>query len=113
MIHSDDEIRIDKDIRSEVFRDFIKLDSEDVSWNGNTYKARFNQPSERRKMQVAGYSNEVLDFECMIYISDNGGTPVSGQTITRLSDGKKFKIIPDVKYDLGNACYTLMLTNKK
>lgn len=106
------DISIDKNIRAELFQDYIALDSEKVILNGQEYNARLTQPTDRRVMQVSGLRNEVLDFECMIYIPDNEQKPKSGGILTRVSDGSKYRILPDVRYDFGNACYTIQLTKK-
>lgn len=98
------------DLRRVHFTNQISHRPEPATFRSKSLTVRFDQPSQRRVMELAGYREEVADLECMISLDTGSAQPAPNtQADYILARGKTWRII-EVRPDQGSDCYHLTLT---
>lgn len=99
---------LNKGVRRTVFRLNIQRKPVSIIFRGQTVTARINEPSFKRKMELAGY-DMTADLMCDIALEVGSNPPQSMKEKVKIGDITY--LISDVQADLGNDCYVLTLEN--
>lgn len=97
---------LDRGIRRTIFRLNIARKPSPVIFRGQTVTARVNEPSQKRKMELAGY-DMTADLMCDIALEVGANPPQSMKEKVKIGD--KSYLISEYQADLGNDCYVLTL----
>lgn len=107
---------IPRDTRRRLFVRNIERKPTTATFRNQTTQVRIEEPSMRRRMQIAGYSQEVADRECMIALDTGSRKPAprdaDDDISVPLADSSETYRIIDVQDDIGSDCYILTLTRR-
>jgi hypothetical protein len=100
------------DLRRKVFTNQVSYRPiADAMFRGQPVQLRAEEPSQRRRMEVAGYSEEIADREVMLVLDEHADEPQAQKEYLHFED-REWRIV-EARRDAAAGCWMLIVTKAK